>query len=74
MHLRVYFLLQVMRENKFGCLCTLITETIKAPEVPGMYKLTCERWLTDFRELSSHAWENLPESEVCMYNFSTIGG
>ncbi|KAK8399361.1 hypothetical protein O3P69_003463 [Scylla paramamosain] len=56
--------IKVMRENKFECLCTLITETIKAPEVPGTYKLTCERWLTDFRELSSRAWENLPESEL----------
>lgn len=39
-------------------------ETLKTPEVPATFKLTCKHWLTDFRELSSLAWENLPESEV----------
>lgn len=47
-----------MQESKFECLWTLITEAMKTPELPGTYKLTCERWLTDFRELSSRAWEN----------------
>lgn len=61
-----------MRENKFECLWTLITEAMKTPELPGTYKLTCERWLTDFRELSSRAWENLPESEVCVINLTVF--
>ncbi|XP_047495859.1 uncharacterized protein C12orf56 homolog [Penaeus chinensis] len=56
--------MKVLKRNKFECLKGLITEVMACPEVPAPYTLTCTRWLTDFRDLSSHAWENLPESEL----------
>ncbi|XP_071515462.1 uncharacterized protein C12orf56-like [Panulirus ornatus] len=58
------FKMKMLKHNKYECLRNLIMETVKTPEVPASFKLTCRHWLTDFRELSSHAWENLPESEL----------
>lgn len=61
---RCPFKMKTLKQNKYECLRNLINETMKTPEIPAGYKLTCGRWLTDFRELSSRAWENLPEKEL----------
>ncbi|XP_068216411.1 uncharacterized protein C12orf56-like [Palaemon carinicauda] len=56
--------MKALQQNKNECLKELINEVMTVPEVPAVYNFTCTRWLTDFRELSSNAWENLPESEL----------
>ncbi|XP_066977604.1 uncharacterized protein C12orf56-like [Macrobrachium rosenbergii] len=56
--------MKALQQDKNDCLKDLITEVITVPEVPAVYNFTCTRWLTDFRELASNAWENLPESEL----------
>ncbi|KAK3864334.1 hypothetical protein Pcinc_029977 [Petrolisthes cinctipes] len=61
---RCQYKMKVLSHNKYEGLCQLLSEVLRTPEVPPSYKLTCERWLTDFRELSSLVWENLPECEL----------
>ncbi|XP_042208387.1 uncharacterized protein C12orf56-like [Homarus americanus] len=61
---RCPFKMRVLKHNKCECLRNLIAEAMQTPEIPAIYKLTCGHWLTDFRELSSRAWLNLPEKEL----------
>nr|XP_045617966.1 uncharacterized protein C12orf56-like [Procambarus clarkii] len=61
---RCPFKMKTLKHNKYECLRNLVNEAMKTPEIPAVYRLTCVRWLTDFRELSSRAWENLPEKEL----------
>ncbi|KAK7081192.1 hypothetical protein SK128_006082 [Halocaridina rubra] len=61
---RCPFKIKILRQSKNSYLKELITETMTVPSIPSAQKLMCDRWLTDFRELASDAWENLPESEA----------
>ncbi|CAL4085659.1 unnamed protein product [Meganyctiphanes norvegica] len=61
---RCPFKMKVIRSNNYNCLRRLIKRSMSIPELASTYKLTCNHWLTDFRELASRAWENLPESEL----------